>query len=90
MKRKIVSIMTAATVVLLAACGSQPSETEKAAEDAAAYEENGGQEITENNDEAGIQYTIGISQFAEHGSLDNCREGFCRDWRKPVLKKERI
>lgn len=22
------------------------------------------------------QYTIGISQFAEHGSLDNCREGF--------------
>ena len=21
-------------------------------------------------------YTIGISQFAEHGSLDNCREGF--------------
>ena len=20
--------------------------------------------------------TIGISQFAEHGSLDNCREGF--------------
>lgn len=22
------------------------------------------------------QYTIGINQFAEHGSLDNCREGF--------------
>ena len=22
------------------------------------------------------QYTIGIEQFAEHGSLDNCREGF--------------
>ena len=22
------------------------------------------------------KYTIGISQFAEHGSLDNCREGF--------------
>ena len=21
-------------------------------------------------------YTIGIEQFAEHGSLDNCREGF--------------
>ena len=21
-------------------------------------------------------YTIGIQQFAEHGSLDNCREGF--------------
>ena len=24
----------------------------------------------------GGQYTIGISQFAEHGSLDNCRQGF--------------
>lgn len=23
-----------------------------------------------------IMYTVGISQFAEHGSLDNCREGF--------------
>ena len=21
-------------------------------------------------------YTVGISQFAEHASLDNCREGF--------------
>ena len=26
--------------------------------------------------EAGESYKIGISQFAEHGSLDNCREGF--------------
>lgn len=24
----------------------------------------------------GEAYTVGISQFAEHGSLDNCREGF--------------
>ncbi|MDY5845269.1 MAG: ABC transporter substrate-binding protein [Bariatricus sp.] len=29
---------------------------------------------SENNGEQ--SYTIGISQFAEHGSLDNCREGF--------------
>lgn len=25
---------------------------------------------------SGTEYTIGIAQFAEHGSLDNCREGF--------------
>ncbi len=25
-----------------------------------------------------MEYTIGISQFAEHGSLDNCREGFLK------------
>lgn len=24
----------------------------------------------------GAEYTVGIAQFAEHGSLDNCREGF--------------
>ena len=24
----------------------------------------------------GDGYAVGISQFAEHGSLDNCREGF--------------
>lgn len=24
------------------------------------------------------RYTVGISQFAEHGSLDNCREGFLK------------
>ncbi|MBE7718484.1 ABC transporter substrate-binding protein [Lacrimispora indolis] len=28
------------------------------------------------NSEDGAAYTIGIGQFAEHGSLDNCREGF--------------
>ena len=28
--------------------------------------------------EASYTYTIGISQFAEHGSLDNCREGFLK------------
>ena len=28
------------------------------------------------NSSGGESYTIGISQFAEHGSLDNCREGF--------------
>ena len=28
------------------------------------------------SDAGEASYTIGISQFAEHGSLDNCREGF--------------
>ena len=30
------------------------------------------------SDDGEKSYTIGISQFAEHGSLDNCREGFFR------------
>ena len=31
---------------------------------------------TEAGAASGDSYTVGISQFAEHGSLDNCREGF--------------
>lgn len=31
---------------------------------------------SEKDSEKEGNYTIGISQFAEHGSLDNCREGF--------------
>ena len=31
---------------------------------------------SESDSEGQEMYTIGISQFAEHGSLDNCREGF--------------
>ncbi|GHU40159.1 ABC transporter substrate-binding protein [Clostridia bacterium] len=37
-----------------------------------------GDKTTSTNEggEKNTQYTIGISQFAEHSSLDNCREGF--------------
>ena len=53
MKRRMVSMMAAVTMVaaLLAGCGDKAKEEEKS-------------------------YRIVISQFAEHGSLDNCREGF--------------
>lgn len=39
-------------------------------------EESTEEEATEESATAEGSYTIGISQFAEHGSLDNCREGF--------------
>ena len=48
---------------MLAGCGSSTKET--STKDTKSTE-------TESKD----SYTIGISQFAEHGSLDNCREGF--------------
>ena len=35
------------------------------------------------------QYTIGIQQFAEHGSLDNCREGFLEGLKERGLRKIR-
>lgn len=54
MKKRMLSMMVAATMVMtmLTGCGGSDGGTEDAI------------------------YTIGISQFAEHGSLDNCREGF--------------
>lgn len=38
-----------------------------------------------NNNEGG--YTVGISQFAEHGSLDNCREGFLSGLEEEGIKE---
>lgn len=60
---KMTAKMTAILMAaaLLAGCGAQ-TDTAGTQESSAQ-----GQDMT---------YTIGISQFAEHGSLDNCREGF--------------
>ena len=43
---------------------------------------------SDKSSDAKESYTIGVEQFAEHGSLDNCREGFYRDWKKKESKKE--
>ena len=32
-------------------------------------------------------YTIGIEQFAEHGSLDNCRKGFLQGLEEEGIKE---
>lgn len=61
MKKKVTAILL--TTVMTAAMMAGCGNQEEASEsgsDAAAEE----------------GYTIGIQQFAEHGSLDNCREGF--------------
>lgn len=47
-------------------------------------------EVSKDATAADAAYTIGISQFAEHGSLDNCREGSWQDLRRRVLQKVRI
>ena len=35
-------------------------------------------------------YTIGITQFAEHGSLDNCREGFLAGLKEAGIDDSRL
>ena len=76
MKKKAMALTVAAMMAaaMITGCGqtaadttvqtqeSTTADTESTAADAAAAD--------------GESYTIGISQFAEHGSLDNCRTGF--------------
>ena len=54
---------------------SEAEEVVEEAEEAEEATEATSEEATE-TEEAADEYVIGISQFAEHGSLDNCREGF--------------
>lgn len=70
MKKKVVSIMMAiAMTMAMTACGgtSEPKAEEVSTTATESTESTASTEGT---------FTIGISQFAEHGSLDNCREGF--------------
>lgn len=77
--RKSVKVMMAAAAAMmaLAGCGSKNTETTAAPTTAetteAASTEESSSETTEIADGS---YTVGIGQFAEHGSLDNCRTGF--------------
>lgn len=64
MRRKVLAMVLSAvmTAGVLAGCGNS-SAGENTAD-------------TKGTDSKEATYTVGISQFAEHGSLDNCREGF--------------
>ena len=64
MKKKILAVLLTAvcTMGMVAGCGGTDNGTTAAGTQAA--------------EASGDSYKIGISQFAEHGSLDNCREGF--------------
>ena len=44
-------------------------------------------ETSDSSNSAEKTYTIGISQFAEHGSLDNCREGFIEGLKEEGLEE---
>lgn len=90
MKKQLLAAILSATMILgLTACGGTSTQT-PAADTAAAAEETTqaadtgtadteaaeDTEVSKDATAADAAYTIGISQFAEHGSLDNCREGF--------------
>lgn len=85
MKKSMKAILLAAmTVTALAGCSSKPADpttaaTEAVTTTAAVSAADTAADTTAAEGAAtedGKSYTIGIGQFAEHGSLDNCREGF--------------
>ena len=63
MKKKVLAVILTAvcTMGLMAGCGNSNVGNTNTQKNASSAEDG---------------YKIGISQFAEHGSLDNCREGF--------------
>lgn len=70
---KVMMGMLAAAVVLAGCSGNQTKESAGAAETTGGAETTG---ATAPDEIAEGAYVVGIGQFAEHGSLDNCRIGF--------------
>lgn len=72
MKKRILALVLGlAMVTALAGCAPK-AETPQPTESSATPNSDSKKEETTD----GKNYTIGISQFAVHGSLDNCRQGF--------------
>ena len=67
---------------------SQVEEAADEAETAETTEEAADEaEAEASEEETAEEYVIGISQFAEHGSLDNCREGFIKGLENKGIKE---
>jgi putative ABC transport system substrate-binding protein len=64
-----------------------PAEEQEAETTEEAAEETADEADAEASEEAKGEYVIGISQFAEHGSLDNCREGFIKGLENKGIKE---
>lgn len=77
--KKSVKMLMAAAIAMMAVTGcssEKTAETTAAATTAATTAAQAETAAAETTEVAGDSYVIGIGQFAEHGSLDNCREGF--------------
>jgi putative ABC transport system substrate-binding protein len=71
--KKILSILLIAILVFSLAAGGSSSENEETSSEA----ETSAETVSESEAETpSAKYLIGICQYGEHASLDNCREGF--------------
>lgn len=98
MKKTMKALLLAAmTVTALAGCSSKPADPTTAATEAvtttaadSAADTTADTTAAEGAaTEDGKSYTIGIGQFAEHGSLDNCVKASYRDWQTRESSKAR-
>lgn len=83
MKKKTAVFMVCAAISALIFTGCQASEAENQVKEDAVQKTEAEEQAaeSENNPEQGSteaegSYKIGIAQFAQHASLDNCRKGF--------------
>ena len=80
MKKKVLAvILTLCMGASLFGCGSKETASDAGKEENSEVSADAeDEENAEAGEEEGaeVTYKIGISQFAEHGSLDNCRQGF--------------
>lgn len=88
MKKRVLAIVigTIMTVGMLAGCGSNTSQpdaqtntqmdTQSGAAAGGEVQKDAAKDTNEQGELAEGSFKIGISQFAQHGSLENCKEGF--------------
>ena len=77
MKKKMMAmVLIAAMTASVAGCGSSSASSAAASTAASAAASTAASTAASAAAPASGSYTVGISQFAEHSSLDDCREGF--------------
>ena len=83
MKRKFLVGLLSTVVAMVGLVGCSNGETAETTNDTPSIEtessvpgESATGTVTGEGNSVDGEFTIGISQFAQHGSLDNCREGF--------------
>lgn len=78
-----VVLSTVMAMTILAGCGAKSNNTTNSNDSKETTSSNAN---TESSDK---EYTIGIGQFAQHGSLDNCREGFLAGLKEEGIEEGR-
>lgn len=78
MRKKTIAALVTAVMAVSALTGCSSSESARETGNASSEAESSRSGEAQNSEAAEGEYTIGVAQYAVHGSLDNCREGFLK------------